>query len=104
MRDRNFISFWSKRFNRLFPKLIIIVLIFAFVVGSLVSELTIDAYLTERTMYLYFLNCVLIFYHNLQRVFLWNVTTEVFKVIGSFGILMLSDLFLVYVIYYNMAY
>lgn len=68
-RTSNLKSYIVKRAERIFPQLIVVVFLSAFVLGPVLTNLGLAAYFTSGSTYLYLLNAVLIPIHNLPGVF-----------------------------------
>lgn len=87
-------SFLLKRALRIFPALIVAVLLTTFVLGPLVSQLDLSAYLTENGTWTYLQNILLVTRYELPGVFsgnsfpdvvngsLWTLPLEVLMYIG----------------------
>ena len=58
-----------KRVKKIFPPLIIVVLLSVFLIGPIFTQLTLKEYFGSAGTYLYFLNGILIPVHNLPGVF-----------------------------------
>lgn len=70
-------DYFKRRITRIFPELIVAVLLCAFVLGPILSRLTpVDYFLSPQT-YLYLLNALLIPVHDLPGVFEGNVCQHV---------------------------
>ena len=67
--DKKYIG---KRAKRIFPELIIVVLITIFIIGPIFTTKTMSEYFLNFRTYFYLLNAILIPYHNLPGVFLNN--------------------------------
>ncbi|MBQ3469155.1 MAG: acyltransferase [Bacilli bacterium] len=70
-------GFLIKRVKRIFPELIIVVLLTIFVVGPIFTNLSLKNYFLNPITYLYSLNALLIPYHNLPGVFTANTYKNV---------------------------
>ena len=68
--DKKYIS---KRLKRLLPELIIVVMLCAFIIGPIFSDLSVVDYFTNSNTYLYLLNGIMVPVHNLPGVFLNNI-------------------------------
>jgi peptidoglycan/LPS O-acetylase OafA/YrhL len=65
--------FLVRRFKRLFPELLFVVLLCVFLVGPLLTSLKIVDYFKDYHTYLYLINSIFIPYHNLPGVFANNI-------------------------------
>lgn len=65
-------AYFSKRARRLFPELVFFVVLFAFVVGPIVSSFDVVSYFGDSHFLLFLLNGILIPYHYLPGVFVAN--------------------------------
>lgn len=65
-------EFFKARIVRLFPSLFVVVFVCAFIMGPVVSELSVGEYLKNVQVYKYMLNSVLILQHSLPGVFVGN--------------------------------
>lgn len=70
--DRGYLRYLTKRIMRIFPSLIIFVLLAAFVVGPLLSRLTIKEYFENPLFFNYFKNIFLNINYNLPGLFEQN--------------------------------
>lgn len=66
-------DYFKRRIARIFPELIAVVLLCAFVLGPILSRLSIADYFLSSQTYLYLFNALLIPVHNLPGVFENNV-------------------------------
>ena len=66
-------NFLENRLFRIFPSLVFVVFFSVFIVGPLVTILDIGSYFSNKSTYVYLLNCVTIPIHNLPGVFTNNV-------------------------------
>lgn len=66
-------KFLIRRFKKLFPELLFVVMISIFVVGPLLTNLKIGDYFKNYRAYLYLVNSIFIPYHNLPGVFTNNI-------------------------------
>lgn len=62
--------YFKARIIRIFPPLIFVTFVMAFIVGPIVTELSIDSYFTSVGTYKYLLNSFMILVHDLPGVFL----------------------------------
>ncbi|MFQ9113405.1 MULTISPECIES: acyltransferase family protein [Butyribacter] len=69
--------YFKARIIRIFPPLIFVTFVMAFIVGPIVTELSIDSYFTSVGTYKYLLNSFMILVHDLPGVFLENMQTAV---------------------------
>lgn len=72
LREPKFVRYITKRIFRIFPGLIVCVLVTAFVIGPLVTELPVREYLTNRLTWAYLRNCFLWSSFALPGVFAHN--------------------------------
>ncbi|MEJ0044484.1 MAG: acyltransferase [Rhizomicrobium sp.] len=102
-RDRRPIAFLRKRALRIYPALIVVVLLTVFVLGPLVTTLPLGAYFSSKTTGLYLLNAIIPFNHALPGVFatnpedmvnasLWTIRFEIicYMAVALFGTLFLA--------------
>ena len=73
IREPSYLSFFVKRSLRIFPALILCVLLSAFVLGTLLTTLPLSAYFDNAMFKLYFNNVVLRPHYNLPGVFTGNI-------------------------------
>lgn len=67
---KNSFHYWSHRFLRIFPALIIILVISAFIIGPIFTKLNIHSYFNDKATYRYvYKNIILITKYNLPGVF-----------------------------------
>lgn len=71
--DTDLLSFSLKRIKRIFPPLIFVVCVSAFVLGPLVTQLDLSEYYRDSDTYLYTLNGICILVHDLPGVFENNI-------------------------------
>lgn len=71
-RSKGAISYFKKRCIRIFPALIIVVICSAFILGPVMTSLTLREYVTNVGTYRYLLNGILILQHDLPGVFETN--------------------------------
>lgn len=64
--------YFKARIIRIFPPLIFVTFVMAFIVGPIVTELSIDSYFTSVGTYKYLLNSFMILVHDLQECF-WRI-------------------------------
>lgn len=95
-RVQNGFSFFKARILRIFPVLIVVILVSAFVIGPCITELSLTEYFKKIEVYRYLLNAMLILQHNLPGVFLnspysqtvngslWTLPVEFLCYIGCF--------------------
>ncbi|MGV0878426.1 acyltransferase [Martelella sp. FLE1502] len=69
MRDRSLIRYFTKRVLRIIPGLVVLILITAFVVGPIITNLSFVDYFNSRSLYNYFSNVFLYPRYNLPGVF-----------------------------------
>ncbi|MEE3392700.1 MAG: acyltransferase [Lachnospiraceae bacterium] len=69
-RDNNLKKFFWKRVRRIFPQVWIIYLFFIFVLGPVLTNLSIPDYFSNKGTWLFMLNFLLIPVHNLPGVFI----------------------------------
>lgn len=72
-RNSNGFQYFKARCKRIFPPLIVVVLITIFGLGLFVTNDSLKTYLLNSNTYLYLFNAVLIPIHNLPGVFLDNI-------------------------------
>lgn len=89
-------AFFKARITRIFPSLAVVVLASAFVIGPIVTELSVSDYFSNGNTYKYLLNGVLLLQHTLPGVFesnpypevvngpLWTLPVEFLCYIGCF--------------------
>lgn len=65
----NLKAYIAKRIERIFPQLFIVILLSAFVLGPILTNLPVGTYFASGGTYLYLLNSVLVPIHNLPGVF-----------------------------------
>lgn len=63
-------SFFKARSLRIFPQLIIVIILSVFVLGAIISDCSLVEYFSNLNTYKYLLNCVMIPIHSLPGVFL----------------------------------
>lgn len=68
-READFVTYIKRRVSRIFPQLLLVVMLTAFVVGPFLTELSIRQYYADAGTYKYLLNAVLLPVHNLPGVF-----------------------------------
>lgn len=66
-------KFIVKRLKKILPELIIVVLLSVFIIGPIFTNLSLTAYFSKLSTYLYLLNGIMIPVHNLPGVFSNNV-------------------------------
>lgn len=76
-KSHSLFEFMKNRIIRIFPPLIVVVSLSAFVLGGLVSEFDIHEYYMNKQTYLYLTNAIFILRHNLPGVFEYNVYGKV---------------------------
>lgn len=76
LRAENGIEYFKTRILRIFPTLLAVVLLTAFVLGPLVTTYNIDKYFRNPQVYKYLLNGILIPQHDLPGVFVKNVSVS----------------------------
>lgn len=74
---KNAATFFKARCKRIFPSLIFVVLVIVFVIGPIVTDLTIREYFSSMETYKYLGNIFLIPIHNLPGVFEKNIYASV---------------------------
>lgn len=72
-RANTWLLFLAKKLKRMLPSLLFVVIVCTFVIGPMVSSLTLSAYLTDTGTYRYLLNGVFILQHDLPGVFTHNI-------------------------------
>lgn len=95
-RVQNGITYFKIRILRIFPCLMVVVFLSAFLLGPMVTEYSIGEYFKDAQVYRYLLNGVLFLQHNLPGVFqnnpylstvngvLWTLPIEFLCYIGCF--------------------
>jgi len=73
LKYKKFKTYFKVRLLRIFPALIFVVLISAFIIGPILSTNTIKTYFSSSLTYRYLLNGILLLQHNLPGVFEKNV-------------------------------
>ena len=68
-KTTNLKKYIFKRAERIFPQLIVVILLSAFVLGPILTNLPLGTYFTSGGTYLYLLNSLLVPIHNLPGVF-----------------------------------
>jgi len=68
-KTANLKKYIFKRAERIFPQLIVVILLSAFVLGPILTNLPLGTYFTSGGTYLYLLNSLLVPVHNLPGVF-----------------------------------
>ena len=68
-KTANLKKYIFKRAERIFPQLTVVILLSAFVLGPILTNLPLGAYFTSGGTYLYLLNSLLVPVHNLPGVF-----------------------------------
>lgn len=71
-KSDSIVKFMIKRVKRIFPQMIVLTLCTAFILGPIVTTLTIKKYFSDPQTYRYLLNAVLIPIHDLPGVFVDN--------------------------------
>lgn len=66
-------DFFQKRVVRLFPSLIVVVLVSVFILGAVLTNVGILSYFTNTKTYMYLFNALLIPVHDLPGVFINNI-------------------------------
>lgn len=96
LRVKDGLKYFQARVLRIFPSLIVVVLLTTFVLGPLVTEYSIGEYFKSVGVYKYLLNSILILQHDLPGVFtnnpsvatvngsLWTLPIEFLCYIGCF--------------------
>lgn len=96
LRVKNGVKYFKARALRIFPALVVVVLITAFVLGPIVTEYGFREYFSNVGVYKYLLNAVFVLQHNLPGVFennpylstvngsLWTLPIEFLCYIGCF--------------------
>lgn len=74
---KNAVSYFSARCKRIFPSLIFVVCILTFVVGPIITNISVREYFTSKETFKYLANMFLIPIHNLPGVFENNVYPRV---------------------------
>ncbi len=69
LRVNNTKEYYKSRIKRIFPPLIVVVVICVFIIGPIATNLSIIDYFSSKSTYLYLLNALLIPIHNLPGVF-----------------------------------
>ncbi len=88
-------KFFRKRFSRLLPSLIVVILVTIFLLGPIFTTLSITQYFSNKNTYLYLLNCVFIPVHSLPGVFENNIFGSTINgALWTLSVEMLSYLYL----------
>lgn len=72
-RKQRAVPFFKARIKRLFPSLIVVIVLSTFVLGPMLSKVSLKEYFTSGTTYRYLINMILIPQHFLPGVFESNV-------------------------------
>lgn len=72
-RIQKTVPYFKARILRIFPPLIAVTVVLAFVVGPILTQLPLRDYYTDAGTYRYLLNCVMALQHQLPGVFLDNI-------------------------------
>ncbi len=73
LKNPGFTSYFGKRVVRIFPPLVLVAFISAFVLGPLTTSLQLKDYFSNSDTYLYLLNGIGVLRHDLPGVFINNV-------------------------------
>ncbi len=76
-RDTNLVHFFKNRCKRLFPQLWIVIILTTFLVGPIVTTVSLKEYFLNGQTYLYLCNLFLLPVHSLPGVFESNITSSV---------------------------
>lgn len=66
-------AYFKARISRIFPCLIVVTFVLTFIVGPIVTTLSLGDYFSQKGTYQYLLNSVMILTHNLPGVFEGNI-------------------------------
>ena len=72
-KNPHFVPYFKQRIKRIFPPLIFIAVICAFVLGPIITSLSASEYFSNSQTYKYLLNGICILQHDLPGVFQGNV-------------------------------
>lgn len=76
LRQKGCRGFWGARIKKILPELMICVALTVFILGPIVTSLSVKEYFIDKRTYLYLLNSFCVLVHDLPGVFTQNVYTS----------------------------